>query len=127
MIYTPGVPIIKDENGDNLDELTKTAIITAPAVNAGIVKQRESKKLGEIKTVMKRRIEKVLSIALENKHFSLVLGAWGCGVFANEPAAMAKYFKWVIDNKFGNEFEKIIFAVYSKDQKIIEPFYNEFG
>lgn len=127
MIYTPGVPIVKDENGNNLDELTKTAIITAPAVNAGMVKQREPKKLDEIEVVMKRRMEKVLSIAVENKHLSIVLGAWGCGVFANEPTAIANYFKWVIDNKFNNEFAKIIFAVYSKNPKFIEPFYNEFN
>jgi uncharacterized protein (TIGR02452 family) len=127
MIYAPGVPIIKDENGNNLDELTKTAIITAPAVNTGIVKQREFKRLNEIEVVMKTRMEKVLSIALENKHLNIVLGAWGCGVFANEPTAIAKYFKWVIDHKFNNEFEKIIFAVYSKNQKIIEPFYHEFS
>jgi len=126
LIYTPGVPIIKDENGENLTELIKTAIITAPAVNAGVVKQREPERLNEIEEVMKRRIEKVLAVALENQHFCIVLGAWGCGVFANSPTAIAAYFKWVIDHKFHNEFEQIVFAIYSKNPKFIQPFHHEF-
>lgn len=81
MIYSPNVPILKNEDGNNLEELISSAIITAPAVNAGVVKQREPERISEIEKVMKRRIRKVLAISLENGHTTIVLGAWGCGVF----------------------------------------------
>ncbi len=127
IIYSPGVPIIKDEEGNFLDELMTTAIITAPAVNAGVVKQREAERTDEIEPAMKRRIEKVLTIALANKHSCIVLGAWGCGVFQNEPEVIAKCFKDVIESTFKNEFQKIEFAIFSRQEKYIKPFYREFG
>ncbi|MCE3229456.1 MAG: hypothetical protein K0S32_4007 [Bacteroidetes bacterium] len=126
MIYSPKVPLIKNENGDNLDSLILASVITAPAVNTGVVKQREKDKMNEIEPVMKRRMEKVLSIALKHGHDTIVLGAWGCGVFQNEPKDIAKYFREVIDSKFKNAFRKIVFAIYSSNEKFIEAFQNEF-
>jgi len=127
MIYSPDVPVIKNEEGENLTALFVASVITAPAVNAGIVRQRESEGIAEIENVMKRRIEKVLSMALEHKHRVIVLGAWGCGVFQNDPKNIARYFREVIDLKFKNEFVEIVFAIYSGNEKFIEPFNKEFG
>ncbi len=81
MIYSPSVPILKDEAGNYLEELMTTAIITAPAVNTSVVKRREHRKTSKIEKVMRRRIEKVLAIASEQGHRNIVLGAWDCGVF----------------------------------------------
>jgi len=127
MIYSPNVPIFKDENGDNLEELVSCGIITAPAVNAGVVKQREPHRLPEIEEVMKRRIAKVLTISLEHEHRCLVLGAWGCGVFQNNPVDMARYFREVIEEQFKDEFREIVFAIYARNERFINPFYDEFG
>lgn len=127
MIYSPSVPIFKNEEGENLSEILCTAIITAPAVNTGVVREREPDKVALIEPIMKRRIEKVLAIALENGHRTIVLGAWGCGVFRNDSDDMAKYFKEVIDTKFKDEFRKIVFAVYSKNERFVRPFLREFS
>lgn len=48
MIYSPTVPIIKDEKGEYLEDLASCGIITAPAVNTGIVKSREPERVLEI-------------------------------------------------------------------------------
>lgn len=122
MIYSPFVPIIKDEQGNNINNKEYCAIITAPAVNKGVVKNREPENLSEVENTMKRRIKKVLAISLENKHKAIVLGAWGCGVFQNEPNDIAEYFSEIIKNDFANKFEKIVFAIYSNNEKFIEPF-----
>jgi uncharacterized protein (TIGR02452 family) len=127
MIYSPYVPIFKDENGICLNSLYKVSIITAPAVNASVVKQRESENVKEIEKVMKRRIEKVLRISKEKNYRNLVLGAWGCGVFGNSPIDISNYFKEVIDSKFKHDFQNIIFAIYSDDKKFIQPFYDNFN
>ncbi|MEO1260431.1 MAG: TIGR02452 family protein [Bacteroidota bacterium] len=127
MIYSPAVPIFKDENGANLHRLDCTAVITSPAVNAGVVLQREPENIARIEPTMRRRIEKVLAIALANDHRIIVLGAWGCGVFRNNPDDMARYFRGVIDAKFDNAFEKIVFAIYARNDRFVTPFIREFG
>ena len=126
MIYSPNVPIFKDENGVCLNSLYKVSIITAPAVNANVVKQMEPANVAEIEIVMKRRIEKVLRISKEKNYHNIVLGAWGCGVFGNSPIDISKFFKEVLDSKFKNDFKNIVFAIYSNDKKFIQPFYDNF-
>ncbi|MAX81710.1 MAG: TIGR02452 family protein [Crocinitomicaceae bacterium] len=126
MIYSPFVPIIKDEDGNNLNQQMHCAIITAPAVNKGVVKHREPGRLQDVEQVMKRRIRKVLAIARTNNHKTLVLGAWGCGVFQNDPNDIAVYFREVITSDFSHQFEKIVFAIYSSNPKFITPFMAEF-
>ncbi len=127
MIYSPNVPILKDEAGNYLEDLVVASFVTAPAVNAGVVKQREPKRLKKIEGVMKRRIEKVLTIALEHGHDSIVLGAWGCGVFQNNPDDIAQYFKEVIEGDFKNQFRQITFAIYANNERFIKPFREEFA
>lgn len=126
MIYSPKVPILKDEEGNYLEELVAAAFITAPAVNTGVVKQREPQRLEEIEVVMKRRIEKVLTVALKHGHESIVLGAWGCGVFRNNPDDIARYFKEIIEGKFNRQFRKITFAIYANNERFINPFREAF-
>lgn len=127
MIYSPNVPILKNEEGVNLNQLNLVSIITAPAVNFGVVKNREPEKVSQVEGVMKRRIAKVLAICLEHGHRHIVLGAWGCGVFQNDPNDVARWFKEVIEENFKNEFLEIVFAVYSRNEKFIRAFYEEFG
>lgn len=127
MIYSPNVPILKDEEGRNLNQLNLVSIITAPAVNFGVVKKREPEKIPLVEEIMKRRIAKVLTIALKHGHQYIVLGAWGCGVFQNDPKDVAKWFRAVIEEEFQNEFLTIVFAIYSKNEKFIKAFYDEFG
>jgi len=127
MIYSPAVPILKDEEGQLLDAVVTAGIITAPAVNTGVVKEREPHRLDEVETVMRRRIAKVLAIALEHGHTTLVLGAWGCGVFRNDPEDVAKWFADVISSQFAGKFEKLVFAVYAGNPRFITPFHEVFG
>lgn len=127
MIYSPDIPIIKKEDGQYLENFCTVSIITAPAVNAGVVREREPHSVPEIEVVMKRRIEKVLRISFEHGHKNLVLGAWGCGVFRNSPEEVSRYFKEVIDNKFSSVFDNIFFGIYSKDEKFIIPFLDKFN
>lgn len=126
MIYSPAVPIFKNEAGVNEESLKLCAVITAPAVNTGVVKQREPNRIPEIETVMKRRIDKVLSIAYHQGHQSIVLGAWGCGVFQNDPVTIAAYFKEIIDKKYKFAFKRIVFGIYASKERFIIPFQQEF-
>jgi uncharacterized protein (TIGR02452 family) len=129
MIYSPNVPVFKKDNGQLLDEPYKVSFITAPAVNAGAVKAYESKEnIDKIPEIMKERIKKIISLAVNHQNQVLVLGAFGCGVFRNDPQMVAEYFSdYLLKNKyFKGYFEKVIFAVLdrSRDKKIYNIFEN---
>ncbi|MGF1603152.1 MAG: TIGR02452 family protein [Thermosynechococcaceae cyanobacterium] len=91
-IYSPRVPVFRDEDDGLIEHPYSVSIITSPAVNAGAVRQNEPLNLDRIAPIMKHRIQAVLAIARQHQHDSLVLGAWGCGVFKNEPADIARWF-----------------------------------
>ena len=60
---------------------------------------------------MMDRINFILNIALENGQESLILGAYGCGVFGNDAEDVAMMFRKALDTTFYNCFGHVIFAV----------------
>lgn len=114
IIYSPSVPVFRNNELDLLDKPYSVSFITAPAVNAGVVRRqgtKEDKKA--INAVMKRRIEKILLVAAKYEHETLILGAFGCGVFKNKPDDVANLFKEVLhQDTFRTQFKKIVFATY---------------
>lgn len=128
MIYSPKVTVIKDDAGNLLDEPYNCSFITSPAVNATIVREREPQNAKKIRDVMSTRIEKILSVALDNGHDTIILGAFGCGVFGNRPVEVAHTFKYVIHNKFNNKFKHIVFAIYDTTprKEVFNVFKNTF-
>lgn len=127
MIYSPQLPIIKHEDGSPMDQAVLSSIITSPAVNAGVVRRQEKSRADQIIPVMQTRIDKLLSLFAEKGDEVLVLGAWGCGVFQNEPDEIAKLFYEALRNRFQNVFQHVEFAVYSRNPKFIKPFEAYFG
>ncbi|MFW5980345.1 MAG: TIGR02452 family protein [Halanaerobiales bacterium] len=120
MIYSPEVPVFRKDDGRLLVQPYTTSIITAPAVNAGVVRSRENQEnINKIGELMQYRIEKILSLALIYNNEALVLGAFGCGVFKNDPEEVADYFKKFVkdDLRFNNSFDKIVFAVLDRSKE----------
>jgi uncharacterized protein (TIGR02452 family) len=126
MIYSPGVPVFRDDSGELLDQPYKLAFITAPAVNAGAVKKNEPARVNQIRPVMESRLAKVLWIAQQNGHQRLILGAWGCGVFGNDPSTVAAIFAEALGpaGRFYGCFKQVVYAIYdrSSDQAIAKAF-----
>lgn len=127
MIYSPDVPIFRRDNGEFLPNPYFCSVITSPAVNRS---NTEGVDETFIFAAMIKRIFKILSVAIEKKHDSLILGAWGCGVFGNNPKEVAMMFHLVLNNpRFINHFKNITFAVYdvSREMKNIGPFLELFS
>lgn len=79
------------------------------------------------------RIKFIFDVAIENKVDTLILGAFGCGVFGQSPDLIAgifnKYLKG-IDNTVGEyfgKFNKVIFAVPSSNRDNFKIFRAYFG
>ena len=61
---------------------------------------------------MKARIRAVLFAAQLAGCRHLVLGAWGCGVFRNPPATVARLFAEVLKTpEWQSQFDTVVFAI----------------
>jgi uncharacterized protein (TIGR02452 family) len=131
MIYSPGVPVFRDNEGRLLGAPYRVAFITAPAVNAGVVRRRELTRLPLIQPTMRQRLTRVLWVAARHGHTRLVLGAWGCGVFANDPYEIADLFAETLGEggPFANCFRHVVFAIYDRtpNRTVFAPFQKRFS
>lgn len=131
MIYSPRVPVFRDDDDRLLDRPYMASFLTAPAVNRGAVEKNEPHRLDRVEATMLARMEKLLSLALVHGHDTLVLGAWGCGVFRNDPGDVAAWFRrQLIDNPtFQGMFRRVVFAVLDRDERLgaFQTFVRQFG
>jgi uncharacterized protein (TIGR02452 family) len=129
MIHSPRVPIFRDSAGALLDAPYACAFITAPAPNAGVVLGRAPERREEVRAAMARRVGRMLAIAAHHGHSRLVLGAWGCGVFKNDPAHVAACFAAELHGPFAGVFREVVFAVldWSEERRFVRPFVEHFG
>lgn len=90
----------------------------------------------EGKEIELNKIRTIYRIALDNNHDSLVLGAFGCGVYNLMPDEVSKLFLDVLNEpEFKNKFKHISFAIYEgkgTSRKVVgengkfKPFYERF-
>jgi uncharacterized protein (TIGR02452 family) len=113
IIYSPTVPVFRDDDDRLISEPYSVSIVTSPAVNAGAVCKNEPSLVSQIRPTMEERIRSVLAVGRQRGHNSIVLGAWGCGVFGNNPSDIAQWFADALnsDARFVGAFDRIIFAV----------------
>jgi uncharacterized protein (TIGR02452 family) len=126
MIWSPRVPVFKYENGQVTDNVLCISIITSAAVNAGVLNRNNNVNEQVLEAVMRTRIEKLLALCVVKKHRTLILGAWGCGVFRNDPDMIAGLFHEALTGKFSNCFNRVVFAVKTNNESVIEPFTRRF-
>ena len=69
------------------------------------------------------RAKHILHIAAANGSEIIVLGAFGCGAFQNDPNIVAKAYRDAL-NEYGNRFDVIEFAIYCRDYETEN--YDEF-
>ena len=130
LIYSPQVPVFRDDRDELLENSWRVSMLTAPAVNAGAVHDNERENIPRIQETMLRRMEKLLSVAIVHQHAALVLGAWGCGVFRNDPESVARWFHFhlVENDSFRHAFDTVIFAVldHSPEETTLRKFRDVF-
>ena len=123
-IYTPDVTVFKSDTAMPalLDEKEwySVDVLTCAAPN---LRQKPNNSMNpgtgrpvkvtdaELLELHKSRGRKILSAAAENNADVLVLGAFGCGAFRNDPMIVARAYKEILA-EFDGCFENITFAVY---------------
>lgn len=103
-IYSPDVIFTRGSQTARAD------VITCASPN-----WKNAEKIGISKTVnnaaLRMRINYILNIIAMHKPERIILGAFGCGVFGQNPETVAKLFHEEINRVFHNRKAEIIFAI----------------
>lgn len=122
IIYTPDVVVFKEDTSEaNMlpkEEWYPVDVITCAAPYLGAIPKEERKTISkfELMLIFSTRIERVLEVAKKKGVEVLILGAFGCGAFANPPEIVAKVFKEALEI-YGKYFETVEFAVYCAEEE----------
>lgn len=121
-IYSPDVLFQKDKDERCCDVITCAAPNITPSrkYNWGTTDEENTKAL-------KSRIKFVLDIAADQKRDTLILGAFGCGVFGQDAEEVANIFMDFLTTTH-KVFKKVIFAIptgfhtenYNKFEKVLK-------
>lgn len=121
-ILSPDVPVFRRDDGTPLERPWLLSFATCAAPYAPTVGQPRS---GDL---LEARIRRVLAIARAYGYATLVLGAWGCGAFGNDPRRTARDFRRALDGEFDGAFSDVVFAIadWSEERRSLEPFADAF-
>lgn len=106
-IYCGGVQVERDNKLVAHDPYT-VAVVTVPAVVNPQPHQ---------KCLVRDKVKRILEIAADQGHDVLILGAWGCGVFNNDPEEIARLFKGFLEDEFRGVFSEVVFAIPGKESR----------
>lgn len=133
VMITPQVEIIKDENGDLLDESVIVSVMTcaAPMLRDGMEGLTDQ----EYRDMVYGRITGMLKVAAHLGYEVLILGAFGCGAFSNDAHVVSDLFYKALKEfdydgmKAKDFFRRIDFAVLSRsaDQYNYKEFARNFS
>ena len=122
-ILSPSVPVFRNDAGMECDKPWPLSFLTCAAPYAPAIGQTDSAKM------LRKRIHRVLAIARAYNYQSLVLGAWGCGAFGNDPRQTATDFRQALEVDFAGAFERVVFAIadWSDGRRFLRPFCEVFS
>lgn len=142
IIYTPNVIICKTDDGNYTrlaeKDFVKVDVITCAAPNLREKPRNDFNHESSTETVSitddelynlhLSRARAILNAASMQGAEILVLGAFGCGAFKNNPNIVAKAYKEALKD-YVNKFKEIEFAIYCKEYETenYEAFVKVFG
>ena len=125
IIFTPGIKVFKTDTSmpDKMQEKDwyDVDVITCAApnlreqpsngYNSGDGDKKAMISGQELRKLHEKRLERILDVAVMNGEEAVILGAFGCGAFRNQPEIVAEAAANVIQN-YRKAFRVIEFAVY---------------
>lgn len=119
LIYTPGVVIFR-EDADPMNILPETHwqkvnIITcaAPNLRAALEHGFPVPDEAGLARLFEKRMRRILEIAARRENEAVILGAFGCGAFGNDPGIVAPALNRAVQ-AFRHCFDTIEFAVFCR-------------
>jgi len=122
VIHAPDVPVFRRDDGSWLPSPVFAAFVTAAAPNRRMIERDRPGAAGRITGALSVRARGVLAVAAHHGASHLVLGAWGCGVFGNDPEEVADAFAGHLRGDFSGVFREVVFAIPNGDDATRESF-----
>lgn len=118
-LYTKDSVFFKEKNYDYMEPVI-CDVITIAAINLNEnAKYDPVQNVSDYRKLTKDKIRLMISLAAKNGVQNLILGAWGCGVFKNDPNLMSKYFSEVlIGEGYSVDFKNVVFAVINDHNSV---------
>lgn len=138
VIYSSGIYVFRDDEETGYRYLNSPSQISIMST-AGIFRPKltDNNRLNAFdENRLSEKIRTIFRIAIMHNHDSMVLGALGCGAFANPPEHVAEIFHRILnEEEFRNQFVEIVFAIIDDKNTYREhnpngnflPFYKEFN
>lgn len=107
-LYSKDIYFFKD------NQVVKADVLTVASPNKRRFVENKNYSLDDNDNALENRIRFLLNIAQENsdENTILILGAFGCGAFRQDPEVVSKLFKqYLVNGKYN--FQEVIFAVTS--------------
>lgn len=102
LIYSPHVAIFREDESYQNREIRFADVITSPSPCGGNTRAMEK--------LIEKRIRGIVLSAVQNQADILILGAWGCGAFGQNPEVMAGIFGKVL-SEYKDCFDTVDFAI----------------
>ena len=130
-LYTKEAIFFKDKDYEYMEPVV-CDVITIAAINLNEnAKYDPVQNITEYRKITKDKIRLMVSLAAQNGVKNLILGAWGCGVFKNDPKTMAQYFGEVLVGEgYSVDFDNIVFAIINDHNSVgnnFDIFNNKFN
>jgi len=124
VIVSPHVPFIRTHDGDLLEQPWMAHVVSAAPIHVHAVRKYMPMRIAEVPLAMMRRATRIIEAAANTKANVLVLGAWGCGRFGNDPDMVIAAFMAAFESPAMRNFAIVDFAV--PDVTSGSPLYHRF-
>lgn len=132
-LYTTDGLILKDKDYGTIDPHITVDTITIAAINLNKSDKNDDwvvsnntdnwEVTSSYENTMKMKIRLMLSLAYKNNCDTIILGAWGCGVFNNDPKEVSQMFHDVLIKENKKEmFDNIVFGVINDHNSVDNNF-----
>ena len=115
-MFMSNVTFFRNSRFNLVSNPTMCNVLTCPAVNIGALRGRVGTDMNFAKETMKNRMRKILYLFAYYGCEELILGAFGCGVFGNNPEDVARnWFELLFDEGLGDYFKYISFSIIDRN------------
>ena len=135
-MYQQDVVFFKDAEYEILDEdhWVEADVISFPAINLNpnsyFDKEQQKwidgliEKPIDYDAQLKAKIRALFDAAIQRNVDIMILGAWGCGVFKNDPTDVAYAFRDVlIEEEYSKQFQSVVFPVINDENSTNNNYY----
>lgn len=114
-IYTYDATFVKDVNYGIMEPVTAD-VITIPAINLNgshidFSKPGFNNDKEQYECIMLDKMFWMINSSIISGCDNIILGAWGCGVFKNDPSVVSRLFKEVLEGDLQESFNNVVFAI----------------